>query len=592
MRKLLITLASALTMAGGATAFAQNPLDFGGDIRTADPSGHVWQDGKMYLYVSHDEECQPDFFMKDWHVFSSEDLVNWEGHGPVLSVDDLSWADNYAWAPDAAYKNGKYYFVFPAGTGDKDRVNPENSTKWMGIGIAVSDSPTGPFKDAIGAPLWREPYANDPSMFIDDDGKAYLYFHGTDFDYHVVEMADDMLSTKGDFIKMDMGGYEPKMEGPWVFKRHDTYYFTMPENNRELAYYTSSSPTGPWTYRGIFMEQEHQANNHHSIVEYKGQWILFYHRWVETPESGCTLRERQRHVTAEYIHFNEDGTIVPVTRTEKGVSDFPDRIAREAHKPIEPVKLILVGDSTTQASSGWGGAFCSKHVSHFIACLNLARGGRSSFSYRKEGSWDLALSEMGTAGYEDTYVLIQLGHNDQPGKPGRSTDLETEFTPNLRQFVEETRQAGATPVLVTPLTRWSFEDGDLTDSLDPWAQAVRTIAEDMDVPLVDLYALSRAKITEMGAEKAMWLGRSAPPQEVLDAARRGTTYPSSEVPRQERGNEDGIFAELAYRKPYFDYSHLGDDGARIMSNIVAIGLAEEIPALRPHLYAYPEDNAQ
>lgn len=308
---------------------AKNPLDFGllidgKPIRTADPSAHVWPDGRLYVYTSHDEECQADFHMKDWHVFSTDDLVNWQAHGAVLSVDDLSWADDYAWAPDAAYKNGKYYLVFPAGTGVKDRANPANSTKWMGIGIAESASPTGPFKDVIGAPLWREPYANDPAMFIDDDGKAYLYFHGIDFDYYVAEMADDMRSIKGDFQKMDMGGYEPKMEGPWVFKRNDLYYFTMPEGNRVLTYYTASSPTGPWAYRGVIMEQEHQSNNHHSIVEYQGQWLLFYHRWLETPESTCN--KRQRHTAAEYLHFNDDGSIVPVSRTEQGVAAFPERV--------------------------------------------------------------------------------------------------------------------------------------------------------------------------------------------------------------------------------------------------------------------------
>lgn len=298
---------------------AENPLDFGSAIRTADPSAHVWPDGRLYLYTSHDEECQADFHMKDWHVFSSADLTQWTDHGAVLSVEQLSWADNYAWAPDAAYKNGKYYLVFPAGTGIKDRANPEKSTKWMGIGIAVSDSPAGPFKDALGAPLWRTPYANDPALFVDDDGQAYLYFHGTDFDYHVIKMRDDMLGTKGDFIKMDMGGVEPKMEGPWVFKRNGLYYFTMPENNRVLTYYTSSSPLGPWTYRGSFMEQEHNSNNHHSIVQYKNQWLLFYHRWLETP--GCA--RKQRHVAAEMLTFDADGSIRPVQRSLTGISGHP-----------------------------------------------------------------------------------------------------------------------------------------------------------------------------------------------------------------------------------------------------------------------------
>ncbi|WP_224745835.1 family 43 glycosylhydrolase [Neiella litorisoli] len=314
-----MTFVVALSTLLSNVAWAANPLNFGSDILTADPSGHVWQDGRMYLYTSHDENCQLDFWMKDWHVFSSDDLINWVDHGAVLSVDQLSWADNYAWAPDAGYKNGKYYFVFPAGTGHKDRANPEKSTKWMGIGIAESDSPTGPFVDVIGAPLWREPYANDPSLFIDDDGQAYLYFHGKGFDYYVIKMADDMRSTEGDFIKMDMGGYEPKMEGPWVFKRNDIYYFTMPENNRELAYYTAPSPLGPWQYQGVFMESEHDSNNHHSIVQFKDDWILFYHRWLETPDANCDARKRQRHSAAEYIYFNDDGTIKKVNRTEHGV---------------------------------------------------------------------------------------------------------------------------------------------------------------------------------------------------------------------------------------------------------------------------------
>lgn len=251
-------LAICIWMLGCAVVVeAQNPLNFGNNIRTADPSAHMWKDGKMYLYTSHDQECQENFHMKDWYAFSSDNLVSWKTHGPILSIKYLSWADNFAWAPDAAYKNGKYYLIFPAGTGFKDRVNPEKSTKWMGLGIAVSDSPTGPFKDAIGKPLWRTPYANDPSLFIDDDGKAYLYFHGMNTDYRVAEMSDDLLSVNGELQKMDMGGYEPKMEGPWVFKRKGIYYFTMPENNRTLSYYTARSPKGPWQYRGVIMDEEY-----------------------------------------------------------------------------------------------------------------------------------------------------------------------------------------------------------------------------------------------------------------------------------------------------------------------------------------------
>lgn len=332
MKKILTATAFVFCALNASISLAQNPLNFGSNIKTADPSGHVWPDGKMYLYTSHDEECQDDFHMKDWYAFSSSDLLKWETHGPILSIKDLTWADNFAWAPDAAYKNGKYYLIFPAGNGFKDRVNPEKSTKWMGIGVAVSDSPTGPFKDAIGKPLWKTPYANDPSLFIDDDGKAYLYFHGMNADYQVAEMADDLLSLKGSLQKMDMGGHEPKMEGPWVFKRKGIYYFTMPENNRALSYYTAKSPKGPWTYQGVIMDEEH-GNNHHSIVEYQGQWILFYHRWLNTSDAACD--KKQRHVAAEYLHFNADGTIQEVKRTSEGVSDFPSRSKQPHEKKME-----------------------------------------------------------------------------------------------------------------------------------------------------------------------------------------------------------------------------------------------------------------
>jgi len=132
MNQLVVKTALLLTLTS-SIALAQNPLNFGSNIKTADPSGHIWADGKMYLYTSHDEECQQDFHMKDWHTFSSSDLLNWTDHGPSLSVDDLTWADDFAWAPDAAYKNGKYYLIFPAGTGFKDRVNPEKAPSGWGL---------------------------------------------------------------------------------------------------------------------------------------------------------------------------------------------------------------------------------------------------------------------------------------------------------------------------------------------------------------------------------------------------------------------------------------------------------------------------
>src|SRR4051812_22937492 len=153
---------------------------------------------------------------------------------------------------------------------------------------------------------------------------------------------------------------------------------------------------------------------------------------------------------------------------------------------IRASKIVLIGDSTVQSNSGWGGSFCAYHVTSFAACVNLARGGRSTSNYRAEGSWDLALAEMKTPGFIHVYVLIGFGHNDQPGKPGRSTDLVTEFPANIARYVDEARAAGARPVLVTPLTRRMFKAGKLQNDLEPWAAAIRKVAAGKKVPLLDL----------------------------------------------------------------------------------------------------------
>ncbi|HAU82041.1 MAG TPA: lysophospholipase, partial [Stenotrophomonas sp.] len=185
----------------------------------------------------------------------------------------------------------------------------------------------------------------------------------------------------------------------------------------------------------------------------------------------------------------------------------PAVLDRPAPTPIRASKIVLVGDSTTAVQGGWGPAFCARHVTSFLTCTNLARGGRSTYNYRAEGSWALADAEMRTPGYATTWVLVQFGHNDQPGKPGRSTDLQREFPDNLRRYVREIRAAGAQPVLLTPLTRRQFADGVLIDDLAPWAEAVRTVAREMKVPLVDLHARSRAVVQALGPVASMPLAQ-------------------------------------------------------------------------------------
>jgi lysophospholipase L1-like esterase len=257
--------------------------------------------------------------------------------------------------------------------------------------------------------------------------------------------------------------------------------------------------------------------------------------------------------------------------------------------PIRPSKIILVGDSTVQPMSGWGGSFCAKHVTSFLACVNLARGGRSTYNYRAEGSWDVALAEMKTPGYENVWVLIQFGHNDQPGKPGRSTDLATEFPENLRHYVRDVRAAGAIPVLVTPLTRRSFVDGKLQRDLDPWGDAIRAVGKEMDVPVVDLLARSEAAVEGMGPSLANRFAQVPPSREQAAAALTGTTIGNPPVAAPAAPVPGAPAAPIAAIEPMgdpkwsFDYTHLGHDGADFFSAIVASELAVKVPAMRRFL---------
>lgn len=206
-------------------------------------------------------------------------------------------------------------------------------------------------------------------------------------------------------------------------------------------------------------------------------------------------------------------------------------------------RLILVGDSTMAPRSGYGNALCARVQQ--VACINLARGGRSSKSFRAEGLWDTVLAllnegrEQGTA-RQKTLVLIQFGHNDQPGKPGRSTDLATEFGPNIAGYVKDVKAAGGEVLLVTPLTRRTFKEGELPNDLRPWAEALLKLGAEQGVPVLDLNAVSHAAVAAMG-------------QAAADT--------------------------LAEAPPRFDRTHLGPKGAALFSEQVLEGLIR----LRPEL---------
>jgi lysophospholipase L1-like esterase len=245
---------------------------------------------------------------------------------------------------------------------------------------------------------------------------------------------------------------------------------------------------------------------------------------------------------------------------------------------LPPIRIILVGDSTMALGSGYGPGFCAAVVSQ-VTCLNMAKGGRSTKSYREEGSWaEVTQALAHKDSFEATYVLIQFGHNDQPNKPGRSTDLKTEFPANMRRYVEEVRAAGAKPVLVTPLTRRMFRDGKLDDTLEPWAEATRTVAKEQSVPLLDLYAESSAAVQKLGPAEANTLAMAPPPPPYAESARTGTSKPlppkKPSSPGAEPQGDPG---------PVFDYTHLGAKGSAYFGRMVATELAQLIPPIQPYI---------
>lgn len=246
-----------------------------------------------------------------------------------------------------------------------------------------------------------------------------------------------------------------------------------------------------------------------------------------------------------------------------------------------PTKIILVGASTMAPQTGWGSQFCAMHVTEAVACLNLARGGRSTKTYRAEGLWDLAIGELRTKGYRETYVLIEMGHNDKSQNPSVGTDLGGEFSENLRDFVADALSAGATPVLVTPLSSRHFKSNRISDTLAPWAEKVRKTAEDTSVPLIDLNAASAALFQRLGAEGAMSFSAAPPTQIEREAARAGTTL-LARVPAA-TPTSDASPTEDPRRSFTQDYIHLNREGAEAISALVAQLLSISVPRLKPLL---------
>jgi len=253
-------------------------------------------------------------------------------------------------------------------------------------------------------------------------------------------------------------------------------------------------------------------------------------------------------------------------------------LAAAAQSPPPPVRIILVGDSTMALKSGYGPGFCAGVVAE-VTCINMAKSGRSSGSYRAEGSWAQVMERLKhNSEFKDTYVLIQFGHNDQPGKPGRSTDLATEFPVNLRHYVEDVKSTGAKTVLVTPLTRRSFRDGQLKNDLEPWAAATRKVAAEENVPALDLNAESAAAVQKMGPVEADTLAMAPPPQAITEAAANGNSVSVPKAPAP----PNNVVERKGEAAPVFDHTHLGAKGAAFFGGMVADELTRAEPELKPY----------
>ncbi|KAB8139372.1 family 43 glycosylhydrolase [Gracilibacillus oryzae] len=313
-------------------------------IYTADPSAHVF-DGKLYIYPSHDlDHNEPSndngdqYKMEDYHVLSLENVsAPCVDHGQVLHVKDIPWASKQLWAPDAAYKNGKYYLVFPAR--DHDNI--------FRIGVATSDKPEGPF--APEADYIPGSFSIDPAVLVDEDKKAYVYFGGLwggqlekwqtgsfnpdgkepkpeepALGPQVAELSDDMLSFKqkpkeisivdenGDPI---LAGDEDRrfFEGAWVHKYNGQYYLSYSTGTtHKIVYAVSDNPQGPFTFKGTILKPVIGWTTHHSIAEFEGKWYLFYH--------DCEMSDgvnHKRSVKFTELTYNEDGTIQTIDPYEK-----------------------------------------------------------------------------------------------------------------------------------------------------------------------------------------------------------------------------------------------------------------------------------
>lgn len=339
---------------------AQNPI-----IRnqfSADPSARIFGDS-VYVFPSHDIGNQGKgrenwFCMEDYHVFASANLTHWKDHSIILSHNNVEWVDTSTysmWAPDCVERNGLYYLFFPAIA--KDTIIGR------GIGVAIANKPSGPFIPQ------KKPIKNvrgiDPNVFIDKDGQAYLYWSLSNIkggNVYVAKLKDNMLELATEPAIIPNLPVKGLIEGPWMFERNGIYYLTYPHvehKTERLEYATGNNPLGPFIQSGVIMDESPVGcwTNHHSILEYKNQWYLFYHHNDYSPSF-----DKNRAVRIDSIFFNTDGTIQKVIPTLRGVgvTSASKKIQIDRYSRIGTKGISIVFNDIMDPFKAWKTVFNEK----------------------------------------------------------------------------------------------------------------------------------------------------------------------------------------------------------------------------------------
>ena len=361
---------------------AQNP--FVQTWFTSDPAPMV-HDGTMYVYTGHDEDGADFFWMQEWRVYSSQDMVNWQDHGSPLALESFSWADDRAWASQTIERNGKFYWYICAHS---------RLSRGMAIGVAVSDSPTGPFRDAIGKPLFENGSWDhiDPTVMIDDDCQAWLMWGNPRIYY--LKLNKDMISYSGELGMIDMteeGFGAPSMdkrekdkkykdnytEGPWLRKVDASKYKVDPAKAYQLlyaaggvpehiSYSTAPSPTGPWTYAGPIMPlcDTKSFTNHCGVADYKGHSYFFYHTG-KLPNGGGFGRS----VAVEEFKYNADGSFPTIMPTDEGVQPVGKF---DPYRKVEAETMAFSKGIKTEQNDEVGVYVTDIHNGDYIKLQNVA----------------------------------------------------------------------------------------------------------------------------------------------------------------------------------------------------------------------------